>query len=99
MHYAIWKGHKIIAQLLIAKGADVNAKTKYGYTPLHTASDSGYKEIAELLITAGANVNANQLGGEKNIGKTPLDRAIDNDKTETAALLRKYGGKSLADSF
>jgi len=50
------KGHKEIAELLIAKGADVNAKND-GRTPLHWAAEKGHKETAELLIAEGAEVN------------------------------------------
>ena len=88
MHKAAWHGQKEVAELLIAKGADVNAKFDKisGGTPLHIAADKGHKEIAELLIAAGADVNAKDKGGE-----SPLDWA---DDKETADLLRKHGGKT-----
>ncbi len=41
----------------LAAGADVNAKTDYGWTPLIHAVDIGNKEMAELLIAEGADVN------------------------------------------
>ncbi len=34
LHFAAGNGHKEIAELLIAKGADVNAKDDIDYTPL-----------------------------------------------------------------
>jgi len=82
LHLAAQMGHKEIVELLIAKGADVNAKCDVGWTPLHNAQD---KEIVELLIAEGADVNA-----KTNLEGTPLDQA----DGETADLLRKHGGKT-----
>ena len=58
MHYAAWRGKKEVAELLIANGADVNAKDVVGETPLHKAVIDGRKETTELLIAKGADVNA-----------------------------------------
>ena len=44
-----------IAKLLIDNGADVKAKNKSGYTPMHFAKKP---EIVKLLIKNGADVNA-----------------------------------------
>jgi len=81
--------HKEVAELLIAKGADVNAKNKFGWTPLYWTAYGGHKEIVELFIAKGAAVNA-----KDDDGRTPLDMAIDFNHTETADLLRKHGGKT-----
>ena len=89
MRYAIGNNHKEIVELLISKGASVNAKGEDGWFPLGTASLSGRKEIAELLISKGADVNTMNLDG-----KTTLDLAIGRKHTETAALLRKHGAKT-----
>ena len=93
MHEAAAFGHKEIAELLIAAGADVDAKDENGYTPLFNAAYWGRKEIVELLIANGADVNAKIEAGEFK-GKTPLDRVIIANHSETAALLRKHGGKT-----
>ena len=50
-------GHKEIAELLIAKGADVNAKDAFGQTPLDIATlpdnPNDTAEIADLLPKHG----------------------------------------------
>ena len=74
------------AELLIAAGADVNAKGLDGITPLHDAAFGGLKEIAELQIAEGADLNA-----KDNDGETPLDVAR---HPKIADLLRKHGGKT-----
>jgi cytohesin len=76
-------GHKDIADLLISKGADVNAKeAKNQITPLHWAAWRGRKEIAELLIAKGADLNTkNKDGG------TPLHNAAWKGHVEIAKLL------------
>ena len=93
-HQAAYEGHKEIAEILIDKGADVNAMSDIGRTPLYWAADSGYKEIIELLIAKGADVNA-----KTNDEKTLLDMANDPNKRNKnkrfiADLLRKHGAKT-----
>ena len=78
---------KEVAELLIAKGADVNAVVTNVGTPLHFAAIGGQKEIAELLIAKGADVNFAKW-------MTPLDQANRYKHLETADLLRKHGGKT-----
>ena len=56
---------------------------------MHFAALEGRKEIVELLIAKGADVNV-----KTEDGLTPLDRAIKYQRTETADLLRKHGGKT-----
>ncbi len=96
LHHAALEGHKEIAELLITNGADVNANNYGEWTPLHTAADMGHKEIIELLIAKGADVNAKITSGPIQ-GYTPLYLAIINNKTETADLLRKHGGKTIEE--
>lgn len=51
-------GSKEMAELLIAKGADIKAKDSSGFTPLHFAAASGRIEVAQTLIDRGADINA-----------------------------------------
>ena len=56
---------------------------------MHYAALEGRKEIVELLIAKGGDVNV-----KTEDGLTPLDRAIKYQRTETADLLRKHGGRT-----
>jgi cytohesin len=46
------------ASLLIAAGADPNAREERGWTPLHLAANTGRWDIVELLTGAGADIDA-----------------------------------------
>ena len=56
-------GFKDIADFLISKGADIDAKDVRGSTPLIRASMKGYKDTVELLISKGADVNVKDVQG------------------------------------
>jgi outer membrane protein assembly factor BamB len=51
------KGDVKAVAALLAKGADVNAKTAYGATALHFAADKGHLDVVKVLIQHKANVN------------------------------------------
>ena len=49
--------------LLLAAGADVNARNAYGHPPLHLAAYYGYETILEQLLAAGANLRTRNMHG------------------------------------
>jgi|TARA_B110001454_G_scaffold67260_1_gene65516 ankyrin repeat protein len=57
LHPASYEGHQEIVELLIGKGADVNAKVEFGplqgMTALDSANNSGRTEIVSLLRKHG----------------------------------------------
>ena len=88
LHRAAISNHKDVVELLLAKGADIEAGKFHVGTALHYAAEKCHKEIAELLIANGADVNARNGKGE-----TPMQYAQDKGHTEIVELLRKHGTK------
>ena len=62
--------HLDVARLLLAHGADVNAKADGGYTPLHVAAGLNQVDIVRWLLDNGADVDA------KDRRATPLEAAV-----------------------
>lgn len=52
-----------LISLLLAAGADVNARNAYGQPPLHLAAYYGYESIVNQLLAAGANLRNRNLHG------------------------------------
>jgi hypothetical protein len=88
LHYAVMRGTPEILQLLLAKGVDVNSRTRNGTTPLHTAVLYNRYEVAEMLLKKGAEVDA-----KSSSGATPLAIATAARNRDLADLLRARGAK------
>jgi len=83
LHQAVNETEKDIVALLIAHGADVNAKENQGRTPLHLVKN---QDLAQLLIAQGAELNA-----QDNQGNTPLHQALIRRIGDLAKLLIVQG--------
>jgi ankyrin repeat protein len=54
LHVAAWNGNSYALEILLAHGADVNAKARNGETPLHQAVNAGFATIVVQLLQHGA---------------------------------------------
>ncbi|HNX57510.1 MAG TPA: ankyrin repeat domain-containing protein [Spirochaetota bacterium] len=82
-----------IMKMLIAKGADVNAREPiFGRTPLHCAVRSRQIDLVEILVENGADVNARET--DEYSDATPLYYALDSGDDAIEKYLRKHGAIS-----
>ena len=82
LFWAAANNHINTVELLIEKGAYIDAGAGMGGTPLARAAYEGHVEVVELLIEHGANVNA-----KDGTDQTVLDAADDS----VAPILRRHG--------
>jgi uncharacterized protein len=57
-----------MAQVLIDKGADVNARQQRGFTPLQEAGQRGHAELIDVLLAAGADKSLRNDEGNNAVG-------------------------------
>ncbi|HPD48346.1 MAG TPA: ankyrin repeat domain-containing protein [Anaerohalosphaeraceae bacterium] len=87
-------------ELLIARGADIEAKDGSGYTPLHAAAAAGNGEIITMLLEAGAAVNPLNKKGQTPLDVARMDACGPRGKDRTQKvidLLISHGGKCAAE--
>jgi hypothetical protein len=84
LHYAVFAGHAEIVNSLMARGADINALSPNGSTPLMMAAREGREAIARTLLTAGAR---RDIVNEQ--GENALHWAMRNNNLSIA---REIGG-------
>lgn len=72
--------------MLLGKGADLNARSKDGETPLHSAVRAGNRAGIEVLLAGSAAIDL-----PNNDGDTPLLLAVKLGRDEIAAVLIRNG--------
>ncbi|HJS73563.1 MAG TPA: ankyrin repeat domain-containing protein [Vicinamibacteria bacterium] len=89
LHNAARSGNAAVAELLIDRGANLEAKTRLGdHRPLHVASASGRSAVVAILVAAGADVNALTT-----TGAAPLHFAAASGNADTVAALLAAGAE------
>lgn len=86
MHFPVVGGYRELAEMLVTRGADVNAGNESN-TALHGAAHCNATDMVDWLISQKADVNAHDYEG-----KTPLAVATASGNEEVAVLLRQHGG-------
>jgi ankyrin repeat protein len=82
LHRAAFRGKREVAELLLDRGADVNAADALLQTPLHLAIAAARNDVAALLRARGADPERRD-----NQGRTPDQRAGD-DQVQTREIQR-----------
>jgi cytohesin len=104
LHWAALKGYKAVVEMLLAKGADVNAKSgtiitegeeDSGWSPLHEACAGGQKDVVEILIANGADISAKTEKGDTalSVAKKEYELKGKSEHKDIIELLRTHGAK------
>ncbi len=76
LHYAGASGDEPIARLLLKQGADIDARSPTGVTPLMIAAREGQQGAVRILLAAGANTSLTSSDGI-----SALQYALNADKS------------------
>ncbi len=77
-----------LVDLLLDRGADVNARRRDGMTALHSAAYRGHLRVIRRLVERGADRTLEAHDAGPHAGQTPADTAAARGETAAVALLR-----------
>lgn len=86
LHVAAAGGNAEVVELLLANGADIEAKDTLGRNALSRSVEAGLIDMVRLLLRREADVNAHTL-----YGWTPLHFAVFNRDADMVATLLAHG--------
>src|SRR6185503_6370220 len=93
LYEAVRKGDVAAVTAALDRGADVNAKFRYGATALFKAAERGNAEVAKVLLDRGADVQVKDTF----YGATALSWALQNDHLNVVTLLLQKGAEGAED--
>ncbi|KAL7915772.1 ankyrin repeat-containing domain protein [Trichoderma velutinum] len=86
LHDAVENGPVDVIKMLLSQGADIDAKSDRGSSPLFTAAWYGKVEVAQLLLNQGANIHLTNDNGN-----TALHHAAYTGQVQMARFLIDRG--------
>ena len=90
---AVRKGDAAAVTAALDKGADVNAKFRYGTTALFKAAERGNADVTKVLLERGAELNVKDTF----YGATALSWALQNDHINVVSMLLAKGAEGAED--
>lgn len=93
LYEAVRKGDTAAVTSLLDKGADVNAKFRYGATALFKAAERGNADVVKVLIDRGADVKVKDTF----YGATALTWALDGKHLSVVRLLLQKDAEGVDD--
>ncbi len=93
MWEAVRKGDAALVTTLLDKGADANAKFRYGQTALFKAAERGHTAVVKLLLARGVDVSVKDTF----YGATAMTWALSNNHFEAVAALLEKDTASVND--
>ena len=95
LYEAVRKGDVAGVTSALDRGADVNAKFRYGSTALFKAAERGNVQITKILLDRGANVNVKDTFYQA----SAMTWAIDGKHAEVVRLLLEKGAEEVEDAL
>ena len=94
LHWAALGGNAAVVEQLLAAGADIGARDKWGGVALHKAVEGGHPEVVQMLLTHDAYVNV-----KDDKGLTPIDLAWSKGRASLVQFLEQAAAKRPASSL
>uniref|UniRef100_A0AAY4AF44 NAD(+) ADP-ribosyltransferase n=1 Tax=Denticeps clupeoides TaxID=299321 RepID=A0AAY4AF44_9TELE len=86
LQFAAAGGHETLVRFLLRKGASVDGRSNYGWTPLMQAARFGHLTVTHILLENGAEMNA-----RNRMGASVLSMAARGGHVHVAKLLLESG--------
>lgn len=93
LYEAVRKGDVAAVTTALDRGADVNAKFRYGTTALFKAAERGNADVTKVLLDRGADVNVKDTFYRA----TAMSWALQNDHLNVVQLLLQKGAEGAED--